>query len=1368
MADEISNCSTHPGRFIRESVLPRGLSVKDAAKLLGIGRPALSNLLNGNSALSSDMAARIARAFSIPAQKLIDLQAAYDAVQAKAKGAPANTKAYVPQFLGIRANEIESWGSSSITARTRFAVFLRILVNSTGIGLSKVDFPGNDDAERPGWDGYVIASEGTPWVPEGQSGWEFGTNNDPKSKADSDYAKRTKATDKATREDTTLIFITPQRWPNKEKWVKTRQADGKWKDVRAYDASDLEQWLEQSVAGQTWFADENNRPFNAAHSLDKCWGDWANVASPSLVGALFNTSVAAARGKVKSKLTKPAEEPLVVAADSIEEALAFLSQLFSGDAEELVGVRDRVVVFHQTGILPKLAAGSSNFIAVVTNRDVEHELAPYLRTVHSIVVCPRNATNASPDIVLEPLSFEPFESALKAMGLERDSIERLGHESGRSLTVLRRRLAKVDAVRTPEWAADADKAALLVPFLFAGAWSSANTGDNAILELLSGKDHDVLEKDVQTLTRLNDAPVWSVGTYRGVISKIDLLFAISGFITEPDLKTYFDVGRLVLSETDPSLDLPEKDRWAAGLYGKTREISSALREGITETLVLLAVHGNTLFQARLGVNVEARVSRLISELLNPLTVRLLEEHERDLPMYAEAAPDAFLTILEDDLKTDAPASFGLMRPVDSGVFAKCVRAELLWALENLCWSPATLPRAVRILARLAEIKIDDNWTNKPISSLCSVFRSWMPQTAANLATRLAVINQLAQEFPEIAWRICVKQFGAHHRVGHYSHKPRWRNVAQGFGEPRKDDEALAFELKMIEMALGWKRHTRETIGALVERLQALDDAQQASVWDLVTRWASGGASDNDKAWMREKIRVTFMSRRAARQRDEATESELTTAAKAAYAALEPSDVLNKHEWLFRQQWVEESADELNHEEFDFTKREERITKLRTEALQAILAERGLEGLLAFAEMGKAANHIGLLIPRILPTNRIGEFILSAMPSGSDTSSWSRTNLVFGALRGLEDDVARRAVLDEVRKAVPQDHFVKILQLAPFNEPTWAIVDELEPPSRKIYWADVVPQWERQSDGDLNDAVKRLLEAKRPRAAFACVHFVLEKLAPAILFRLMTEIAVGGDEQSGHYQLDGYNITNAFKLLDKSNEFSVEQMAGLEFPYIEVLSQNVGHRDARGVPNLERYTEDHPELFVQAVAWTYKRNDGGEDPPDLRFDEPEAKKSHAERGYNLLDSLKRLPGRNELSEVEPDRLLAWVSNVRKSCAELGRQAVGDLSLGRLFSHAEVGEDGVWPCEPLRHVLELVQSRDISRGITTGFYNARGAHMRAEGGGQERVLADKYRIWADALNISHPFIASTIHRHMERVYEEEAKQHDAEAGIQRRMR
>ena len=110
------------------------------------------------------------------------------------------------------------------------------------------------------------------------------------------------------------------------------------------------------------------------------------------------------------------------------------------------------------------------------------------------------------------------------------------------------------------------------------------------------RSYDELEKECQRLTQLNDAPVWSIGTYRGVISKIDLLYAIAGAVTPDDLNRYFSMARMVLGEDDPALDLDEDQRWAASIHGKTREFSAAFREGISETLVLLAVHGRHLFK----------------------------------------------------------------------------------------------------------------------------------------------------------------------------------------------------------------------------------------------------------------------------------------------------------------------------------------------------------------------------------------------------------------------------------------------------------------------------------------------------------------------------------------------------------------------------------------------------------------------------------------------------------------------------------------------------------------------------------------------------------------------------------------------------
>ena len=196
--------SVHPGIFVKQHVLPSSLSVTAAAKLIGVGRPALSNLLNGNAALSIEMAAKIEKAFGVNAKKLLAMQAEFESAEQTTEETIASTGEYAPRYREIRASQLEQW-AGTLRARSRMAELLRILVQAAGARLSELDFPGNDDAERPGWDGRVVADRGSPWVPVGRSGWEFGTNQDPRTKADNDYTKSLKVTD-GERAQTTFVF----------------------------------------------------------------------------------------------------------------------------------------------------------------------------------------------------------------------------------------------------------------------------------------------------------------------------------------------------------------------------------------------------------------------------------------------------------------------------------------------------------------------------------------------------------------------------------------------------------------------------------------------------------------------------------------------------------------------------------------------------------------------------------------------------------------------------------------------------------------------------------------------------------------------------------------------------------------------------------------------------------------------------------------------------------------------------------------------------------------------------------------------------------------------------------------------------------
>ena len=834
--------STHPGLYVREHVLPRGLTVTEAARRMGVGRPALSNFLNGKAALSPAMAIRLERTFGADRDALLDLQTRFDAREAPAGRHAITAATYAPSVLAIRAREIEAW-AGRIESRQELGVLVRRLVNSTGRDLSKVDFPAYDHAERHGWDGVAVASTPTPWIPEGESGWELSCDARPKDKANDDFARRTKSVPPRERKACTFVFVTPRDWPGKAAWANEKARLGVWKDVRAYDASDLEQWIEQSVPVQIWFAERLGRPIAGYRSLAGFWTEWASAAEPVLSPQLFAPAVERYCGRFCEWLADSPVRPFTIAADSRDEAIAFLACLMGREGGH-GAAGDRGIVLDAPDALHRLASAAPGaFVAVAGNREVEKAFSGFYRAMHCIAPHPRNfadPTGPTVDVVLELPGYVDFEKALEAMGIRRGKADRLALESAHSPTILRRRLSVVPAVREPDWGSDLASAGKVIPAAMIGAWHAASRADCELVSRLADADYEGVESGVAEMLRLDDPPVWSIGQYRGVVSRLDALFAIAPFVTDADLERVFLVAEYVLSESDPALQLPENERWMAAVHGKLRDHSNALRRGMGETLILLAEYGGRLFDERLGGRpIEGRVSDLVRKLLFLLDMQRLSSFEADLPALAEAAPQAFLEVIEDDLRGDKPAVIELMKPVDSGSFgAGRSRTGILSALECLAWRPDLLPRVVEVLARLSYWKIDDNRSAKPENTLRSLFQFWMPDTDAAIEQRMRALDALVARHPEIGWwvSLCMARSPRASGIVPRCYRPQWRGDPSHSGRPIKLSHDHRLVQKSRDICLSWPMHDEKTLGDLVEGLEELDDPARQAACDLLDRW----------------------------------------------------------------------------------------------------------------------------------------------------------------------------------------------------------------------------------------------------------------------------------------------------------------------------------------------------------------------------------------------------------------------------------------------------------------------------------------------------------------------------------------------------
>ena len=264
-----------------------------------------------------------------------------------------------------------------------------------------------------------------------------------------------------------------------------------------------------------------------------------------------------------------------------------------------------------------------------------------------------------------------------------------------------------------------------------------------------------------------------------------------------------------------------------------------------------------------------------------------------------------------------------------------------------------------------------------------------------------------------------------------------------------------------------------------------------------------------------------------------------------------------------------------------------------------------------------------------------------------------------------------------------------------------------------------------------------------------------------LKRLLLAIATTDAEPPGIFKLDAYDISAAITSLNGRPGASPDEIAHLEFLYLGALENS-----AHGIPNLERQIAESPALFVQVVALAFKRSDDREDPPESRVDDPAQRASLASAAYRLLDRITRIPGTDSDGNVSTAALLQWLTEVRRLLQDQARVEIGDDRIGNLLSKAPVGDDGVWPCVPVRDAMEAIGSEEMSQGFKTGVHNARGAYYRGEGGAQERELASKYRGWAQRLAFDYPYMSSVLEA-IAASYDREAEWHDSDAKVRKRL-
>lgn len=1270
----------------------------------------------------------------------------------------------------VNATDIETW-ADLISARTDFPRLIRRLIHATSEALLRAEFPAGEGSQRSGWDGIVtVPSSLTPHLPAGVSCWELGVGATPARKAENDFRTRTKNSLGIQPNEATFVFATARRWAGKAKWESEKNRLGIWKEVRVLDADSLEAWLELAPAVDTWFARLLGKRTEGMLDLDEYWHNLAAMTEPRLTPSIFlasrrstdvsslenwlgihNAKAGINRSGAQLPATATQASALAIESSSPADAIDFLAAYVANIEDTNRDALSSRIVIVEDAASWNILCDHQHSLTLVAKPSLALEaeaVSQAVRKGHRVLLASDRFTPGQFQSLKlsRPEAFQ-LGNALIEAGFDEQDARKHALDCSGSLTVLKRRLSRVPATTEPAWSRD-ELADQIAPLVLIGCWEDASIADNELVSQMLGKSYADVASLVRRAATLPDPPLFRVRGLCSLTSREDSWFLLARRLHDAQLDTWQEFAVRVLTSGDIA-DKPRRlsRRSKATLQG----FSESLRTGIAETLVLLEVFPKEIATTRpADFLAEHVVQRVLGD--GPGCERWAALG-RQLPLLAEAAPNAFLNALKAELR--APGSDILQLFSDGGdsLFSPCLHAGLLWALETLAWHPQYLLPVSLILAELAERDTGKQWANRPANSLVEIFLSWLPHTAARVDERIRVLRKITEKRPMSGWRLLLALMPSLQGHSTPTRTPKWRNWAMNWRAEISDadfaKQVQACGDRLIEMVGADVQRWAD----LISHITNLPPMSRQSALSTLANLDLSGTTTDERTLLTEKLRVQIQRHRAFQDAPWALPPEDVAAMDAAMQHVEPNDPIARSAWLFAQH-VE--LPEPHGEGWSRQTEEKKISAMRQEAIAAILAQDGMTGLSNLAAAVKAPWLIGVELSNASGNLDLDELLPSLIADPNPA--------LAGIARGYAGERFKKQAWNWVAGLSTDcwtaEQLASLATVLPAERRTWDLLEQHSEDATRIYWESASAFWIREQS-DIRYAISQLLSRRLPFAAIRALemaHMELDDL-PADLLLETLQATLEPDADNPPHDIAFTIIRILQNLQHRQPPVDEKELAQLEWAYIDLLDG-----EQASALTLHKAMASDARFFSELVQRVFRpRNDRGtptEEPTDQE-------RNRAKKAYGLLHSWQNVPGFQPAAQtIDGDALRDWVELARQLCRESGHLEICDVQIGEILSHAPKEPDGTWPCIPVRDVIEAIDSQDIEDGFVIGTLNQQGVTIRmpTDGGTLERAEASTYASYAEASQSEWP-VTARILRRITATFESRARDEDADAEVRR---
>ena len=578
----------------------------------------------------------------------------------------------------------------------------RLIVSSVKDIIS-VRVPDKDDIWAPGFDGIIEVKESTLHVSDGISVWEFGACNEPLTKIEDDYEKRTQNALGINKSEATFYLVMPTIWAYKDKTITEWENEHKegWKRVHIIDASELCDWINSIPSVCAWLLENYyDKRFLKFKSITEAFKNFSSKTSPALSKNLFLQT----RDEERGKLYKFIDKPIIrIKGQSFYDAYGFT---LTALGEEVNLNNTSIVVYdiETFQVLDRFVKDKLFLFGFPCNNDVNSE------NNNRVILCFNSFEKSiKEDITILKQSKLTFESILKEMGMSDHNAMRLCNITNRNIVSLIRQIPGSSNMSQPDWG---KYSALrnMIPLLFMGEINKTSEEDKEIAAQLLGEDYQKFEVVAKDLMKFEDSPIKEVeGVY--AIANYEEVWEILGLNTSD---TYFNNLVITIEQHIES-------------YNEECNFNMGLIRNLANNLVYFSEVGQTDYE-----NVNSFISTLLSGMIERDEWTLIFELAQ---IFSKAAPQVVIQFLENDLSEENSV---IRKSFQSNSYSNDY-CKILWTLQSLMWFDESKIRACKILFDLYYCNYSYRISNTPEEILLNELCLWNTKSGLSIDEKKVVL-----------------------------------------------------------------------------------------------------------------------------------------------------------------------------------------------------------------------------------------------------------------------------------------------------------------------------------------------------------------------------------------------------------------------------------------------------------------------------------------------------------------------------------------------------------------------------------------------------------------------------------------------------